>query len=1480
MNKIWIACDWHLWNRKNNYSHPYRSISSIGKLSDNYTSGISPTDIFVHLGDIADPEKADKEKLKAIIQSIPAGYKVLCKGNHDTEPDDYYYDLGFDVVCEICTIYNVVLSHFPVKVNEDEVNVHAHLHSEKLSSLGYQHINAYKANFNDGPTSLDDLLDTAIFQDEAEYKSTDMAHYEKKFTEYTSAMFGNRFTQIVDISDRVPLAPIEESAKPQLDDSDADEILNEILFDDVEDTQYWMADDNTYRDTVRKAEDNQTTSMVTIKESADNAYQFNTPEELHRWMRQNIKYANFNTLMNQDDVSTSHKGSCHDQVAFAYPILKKMGLHPKILFFIEYRAGLDEGGMTHSLIYYEKNGKIYWFENAWNGMQGIHQYDSVEDLKKQIIRMHNNMPSSKKFPDLEFKQIPFSKFKKGSSLGDFVGSIMNEAADVSEYADIYMSRITELTDNANQDESMFKHISKLTHVPVEQLPKFSPKLTVKTDKQLCFEMLPSNIPWKIKVEYERFLLKIIKKLNKTKADLPYTGTIWTADGDCLLYVNLNDTPMNEMYLSSLSATGAHAKEILNDDTESLKEMTPEEKKKIANKYGLKGTGVYREKETDTNKTAEDRKKERDQKRLEDLKKARKIHKRNSRIRRIKKKIPFIKNESAGTEMILYHGSPKTFKTLKVYDSGISGAHAFATSKRSYALAYAGAQWSDFEINQSRIGDTIYLTEIIPGKFKEIFDRPGYIHTVASDGFKPFHGVEYISDDNIHVKKTERIPNVLKELESSPDVKLFYYPDLPPFIKDREEYLKSMSAKYGNHDISKILRMIKTAQNESMGDTVVDTDVNSLYDQPPTEQGGLFDGQIRYFHGLYDSEAYVENESATSSGDPTFDKIVNLNKKLNTFTYGLNKPGQTGKIKKQNTTSEDYDNFYHMASPEVFIKQEGGICWDFATYEASVFSKEFTDVSYETYYIVFDIQPDYPSHTFLVFRYNGKYCFFESSFKRIQGIWISDKLSDIFDFILHEMGIMHNERLMPYVKNNEYRIFKYNALNHRLYGQRAGRYMDIVESEGTIVKHRYSDKFSVTKYDSQKSIQESYQFELLDNVKFVEPLQESVEEYKDEPLYPVYIMLIHSGSALANAIKFMTQSNFSHSSISFDASMTNMYSFGRKADTNPFAGGFKKESIKSQFYTSRTIPYALYMVACTKSQVDQMKKRLNYFIKNSSKFKYDFTGLFKNYFGIADNPEYQWFCSRFVADILNAGRPGEHPYVVEPSLMRPEDFMHTTYAHYVTGGVLSNYDAKAVEKKVKTMLKLERMNRILESKKMAVNESAVLDLDPFNPYQPATLKYQLSQMDESATEQFLDYIRSFKIRFDKNGNIRVTRREYDQLDQHFRRSVRITKAAVKAGNTAMVKDELCKVYYMVSLIDNHYSKLPPVTTDPKQKQVRKDLLDLRSVMLNMFNQNLKYVTVAEPNFNFNSYYASSKYGKDVTIPKQIVTAVGKTIITLL
>jgi hypothetical protein len=237
---------------------------------------------------------------------------------------------------------------------------------------------------------------------------------------------------------------------------------------------------------------------------------------------------------------------------------------------------------------------------------------------------------------------------------------------------------------------------------------------------------------------------------------------------------------------------------------------------------------------------------------------------------------------------------------------------------------------------------------------------------------------------------------------------------------------------------------------------------------------------------------------------------------------------------------------------------------------------------------------------------------------------------------------------------------------------------------------------------EESANFKYEFEIMDNITDLPMVTTELSD--DGKLYPVYIMLMHSSTPMANVIKALTNSKFSHSSISFDSSMRNMYSFGRKADSNPFIGSFKSEDIKSEFFQNREVPYALYVVPVTKFELGLMKKRLNYFITNATKFRYDFTGLFKNYFGIADNPEYKYFCSRFVADIINAGHPKGHPYVIEPSLMKPEDFRYTDFAIYVTGGFLHSYNPSKVDAITEKILKAETARR-----KNSVNEST-LDLN--------------------------------------------------------------------------------------------------------------------------------------------------------------------------
>lgn len=197
--------------------------------------------------------------------------------------------------------------------------------------------------------------------------------------------------------------------------------------------------------------------------------------------------------------------------------------------------------------------------------------------------------------------------------------------------------------------------------------------------------------------------------------------------------------------------------------------------------------------------------------------------------------------------------------------------------------------------------------------------------------------------------------------------------------------------------------------------------------------------------------------------------------------------------------------------------------------------------------------------------------------------------------------------------------------------------------------------------------------------------EGLTEAATQKLYPVYVLLSHrSASALSNVIKTLTHSQFSHVALAFDPKLTHMYSFGRNSP-NSSKGSFRLESIKKDAYVMGEVPYSLYVVPCTAEQCKLIKKRLKYFAANKSNFTFDMAGLVKNGLGIESEPDDKWFCSRFVADVLNAGAPAGTKYVEHPSLMDPDDFRHTNFAQYVCGGLISDYDYLVAERITKDIL---------------------------------------------------------------------------------------------------------------------------------------------------------------------------------------------------
>ena len=214
---------------------------------------------------------------------------------------------------------------------------------------------------------------------------------------------------------------------------------------------------------------------------------------------------------------------------------------------------------------------------------------------------------------------------------------------------------------------------------------------------------------------------------------------------------------------------------------------------------------------------------------------------------------------------------------------------------------------------------------------------------------------------------------------------------------------------------------------------------------------------------------VMNNSVGSGDIPVLEsnneiltEIINFNKKCNKFHYGLARNGKVPPDKTINTSFNDYDKLYKVADPATFEKQNGGICWDFVAYEAKYFQNKFPSVPTKAYYVVWDKEPDYPTHTFLCFNIDSIWYHFESSFSKIKGIWKSDKINDHISHVLQNMGIDPKYR---------YEVREYNPLDTKTYGMNSNEYMNYMNTQKKL-NVPYNSKSIPVKITSS-NINESY-----------------------------------------------------------------------------------------------------------------------------------------------------------------------------------------------------------------------------------------------------------------------------------------------------------------------------------------------------------------------------------------------------------------------
>ena len=149
------------------------------------------------------------------------------------------------------------------------------------------------------------------------------------------------------------------------------------------------------------------------------------------------------------------------------------------------------------------------------------------------------------------------------------------------------------------------------------------------------------------------------------------------------------------------------------------------------------------------------------------------------------------------------------------------------------------------------------------------------------------------------------------------------------------------------------------------------------------------------------------------------KIMDI---LNEIEYGW--------IDKNNNKHNEVNNLfsdnYILQSPEEVLKNKIGICWDQVELERYLFEKE--KINFNTYFIEYFNNQNNPAHTFLIYKGNNKYYWFEHSYKLFRGIHeYNSELEALKDI---KEKFIKNELNNNYDPMNLY-IYKYNKPKYNI-----------------------------------------------------------------------------------------------------------------------------------------------------------------------------------------------------------------------------------------------------------------------------------------------------------------------------------------------------------------------------------------------------------------------------------------------------------------
>lgn len=163
---------------------------------------------------------------------------------------------------------------------------------------------------------------------------------------------------------------------------------------------------------------------------------------------------------------------------------------------------------------------------------------------------------------------------------------------------------------------------------------------------------------------------------------------------------------------------------------------------------------------------------------------------------------------------------------------------------------------------------------------------------------------------------------------------------------------------------------------------------------------------------------------------------------------------------------------------------------------------------------------------------------------------------------------------------------------------------------------------------------------------------------------IYILLTRSGTWFSRLIHLATQDSYTHASIGLDGPGGPFYSFARKYRHLALPAGLVEEYVTIY---RREVPCCLYALTVNEDTYLRLRRQLRSMYAQREEYHYSVLGVLACWFNLPLQRRRHYFCSQFVASLLENCGAVELPK--PPTLLRPAELCQLTALRPVHQGPL-------------------------------------------------------------------------------------------------------------------------------------------------------------------------------------------------------------------